>query len=260
MVLITVDGGESWRPVSYGRSPGISLSDIQFIDDWNGWAIGSSCIVRTEDGGESWRVLLYGTAENGYLSGNAIHFVDERRGWLAGHSARFMRSDDGGKNWTPITLPLEPDEHPTLWDVTFIGPNHGWVVGERGTIFHTSDGGWTWTRQDSGVPIVRVIPKGEPPRPREPIPDLQTDPDRLTLTAVQFLDENEGCAVNYYSDVGESVVIRTHDGGESWNVERVQPGEYLRALFVLDATHAWAAGDRSRTAPQVVLRYRGEAR
>ena len=52
-------------------------------------------------------------------------------------------------------------------------------------------------------------------------------------------------------------MIATHDGGATWKVERVQPGEYLRSLFVLDATHAWAAGDRARTTPQVVLRYTG---
>ena len=38
-------------------------------------------------------------------------------------------------------------------------------------------------------------------------------------------------------------------------VEHVQPGELLRSLFVLDARHVWAVGDRARTRPQVILRY-----
>jgi hypothetical protein len=50
------------------------------------------------------------------------------------------------------------------------------------------------------------------------------------------------------------VVLATSDGGATWRVERVVPGEILRSLFLLDATHAWAAGDRARTTPQVVLR------
>jgi len=37
----------------------------------------------------------------------------------------------------------------------------------------------------------------------------------------------------------------------------VQPGEELRCLFVLDRDHAWAAGDRARRLPQVVLRCAG---
>src|SRR5262249_3860729 len=99
------------------------------------------------------------------------------------------------------------------------------------------------------------IPKGEPPRPREVLPELQLEPDRLTLESVDFIDENEGCAVGYYGDVAESIVLRTHDGGSHWAVERVQPGEILRSVFVLDSKHAWPAGDRARTEPQVLLRY-----
>jgi photosystem II stability/assembly factor-like uncharacterized protein len=132
------------------------------------------------------------------------------------------------------------------------------VAGDLGSLFHTSDGGMTWTRQENGVPVVRVIPQGEPPRPREPVPELETEPDRLSISAVQFADSARGYAVGYYADVGESVVLATSDGGASWRVERVQPGEMLRSLFLLDAQHAWAAGDRARTAPQVVLR-RAEA-
>jgi photosystem II stability/assembly factor-like uncharacterized protein len=141
-----------------------------------------------------------------------------------------------------------------LWDVEFTDDAHGWVVGERGVVFHTADQGATWTRQEQGIPIVRTIPKGEPRRPREPLPELETEPERLTLFAVEFLDPNHGRAVGYYSDVGESVVIGTSDGGQTWRVERVQPGEHLRALFVLDPDHAWAVGDRARTQPQVLLR------
>jgi len=253
-VLVTDDGGGSWRPVRDGRSPGDGLFDVQFIDDRNGWAIGSASIIRTEDGGETWRPLVYSTSENGYLSGNVIHFVDEQVGWLAGHSGNLMRSGDGGRTWTRVALPFREGEHPTLWDITFSDASHGWAVGERGSIFHTEDGGSTWALQENGVPVVRSIPKGEAPRPREPIPELETEPDRLTVSAVQFVDSEHGFAVGYYADVGESVVLGTVDGGATWRVERVVPGEVLRSLFMLDPEHAWAAGDRARTMPQVVLR------
>jgi photosystem II stability/assembly factor-like uncharacterized protein len=76
---------------------------------------------------------------------------------------------------------------------------------------------------------------------------------------VQFADAERGWAVGYYADVAESVVLGTRDGGLTWQVEHVQPGELLRSLFVLDADHAWAAGDRARTTPQVVLRLCGGA-
>ena len=254
---MTQDGGRHWRSVRRGRSGADALFDVQFLDGRNGWAAGPASVVRTEDGGETWRALVYGTSENGYLSANAIHFVDDSRGWLVSHGGTLMRSDDGGRSWAPMALPLRPGERPTLWDVHFVGTEHGWVVGDRGSIFHTSDGGASWTLQENGVPVVRAIPKGEPPRPREPIPELETEPDRLSISAVQFLDADRGWAVGYYADVAESVILGTTDGGATWRVERVQPGEILRSLYVLDSRHAWAAGDRARTARQVILRRSG---
>lgn len=260
IVLVTNDGGASWRNVRDGRSSGDGLSDLQFLDASNGWAIGPASIVRTDDGGESWRPLVYSTSENGYLSGNAIHFLDGARGWLAGHGARFMRSDDGGLTWVKVALPLRPGERPNLWDVTFADAANGWVAGEEGVLFHTADGGGTWVRQETGVPIERVPRKGEPPRPKERFPELETPPDKLTISSVRFLDAHRGWAVGSYADVAESVILGTADGGATWSVERVQPGEILMSIFALDAGHAWASGDRARTTPQVILRYVGAGR
>lgn len=253
IVLVTSDGGSNWRPVRHGRSGGDGLSDVQFIDSRNGWAVGPASVVRTRDGGETWGLLVTNNAENGYLSGNAIHFVDLWNGWMVSHSGVLYRSSDGGEHWTRVPLPLREGERPTLWDVTFTDASHGWVVGERGSIFHTTDGGVTWSREETGVPVVRVLPPGESPR-HEVIPELETEPDRLSISAVQFADNDHGYAVGSYADVAESVVLATSDGGATWRVERVVPGEILRSLFLLDARHAWAAGDRARTTPQVVLR------
>lgn len=256
IVLVTSDGGESWRETRHRRSSGDGLNDLHMLDGRNGWAVGSASLVRTDDGGESWRPLVQGASENGYFSGNAIHFTNLYRGWLAAHGGTLLHSEDGGVSWERAELPLRPGEHPALWDVTFTDDAHGWVVGEDGVIFHTEDHGATWTRQESGVPIVRRLRPGETRR-HEVVPELETAPDRLTLAAVRFTDSLHGRAVGYYADVAESVVIGTSDGGATWRIEWSQPGEELRSLFVLDAAHAWAAGDRARTLPQVVLRYAG---
>jgi photosystem II stability/assembly factor-like uncharacterized protein len=253
IVLLTEDGGESWRTARHASTRRAPLTDVHFIDGWNGWALGAG-LVRTEDGGETWNLVLRSESENGYFSGNAIHFVDEARGWLVGHAGSVMTTRDGGRSWSPVSLPLWPDERPTLWDVTFVGDARGWIVGEQGAIFHTRDGGAVWTRQENGVPAVRTIPKGERRR-REIVPELETEPDRLALSAVQFADTSRGWAVGYYADVAESVVLGTTDGGATWQAEHVQRGELLRSLYVLDAGHAWTSGDRARAAPQVVLRY-----
>ena len=258
-VILTGDGGESWRPARKSNYSGASLFDVQFLDRYHGWAAGPGVFVRSEDGGETWEDPIRGSELEGYLHCTSVHFVNPRRGWLAGLDGFFMRTDDGGDSWTRVELPLRPNQHPSLRDVTFLDDSLGWVVGEEGSIFHTADGGETWVLQENGVPVVRILPRGEPPRPREPIPELEMAPDRLTLFAVQFADPYRGWTVGYYADVAESVVLGTHDGGETWQIEHTQSGELLRALFVLDASHAWASGDRARTQPQVVLRFVGGA-
>ncbi|MCC6652221.1 MAG: hypothetical protein IT348_13795 [Candidatus Eisenbacteria bacterium] len=251
-VLLTDDGGHSWRPAAGASSSG--LYDLHFIDPRSGWAAGTS-VARTEDGGETWNTLTSSTGDRGFVLANAVAFTSATRGWAVGHGGSLRRTDDGGASWTPVALPLRAGERPILRGISFCEPDHGWIAGELGTIFRTRDGGTTWTLQESGVPIVRVIPRGEEPRPREVVPELETPPDRLEITAIRFADPANGWAVGSYSDVAESVVLRTSDGGETWRVEHVQPGEMLRSLFVLDAGHAWAAGDRARTQPQVILRY-----
>ena len=251
-VLVTGDGGESWRPARVHGGSG-NMFDLQFLDERRGWAAGTR-IAHTEDGGETWQTLTTSTSENGYLTANAIHFVDAYRGWLVSHSGLLMRTDDGGREWSPVALPLREGERPTLRDITFVDGARGWVAGERGSIFHTSDGGVSWERQEQGVPVVRVLAKGERPR-RDILLELETEPDRLAVMAIAFADPMRGWAVGYYADVAESVVLGTENGGATWVTEHVQQGELLRSLFALDADHVWAAGDRARTRPQVVLRY-----
>ena len=253
-VLVTDDGGDTWRPARTGGVPSVGLHDLQFVDAANAWTVGPGAVARSNDGGESWRRVARSESDNGSLTGFAVHFLDDSRGWLASDGGRLLRTEDGGVSWVAVPLPLAKDEHPSLRAVTFLGDRLGWVVGDGAVIFHSEDGGATWTRQANGVAVVRPLEKGEQPH-HDVVPELDTPPEKLALTAVAFADAHRGWAVGSWSDVAESVVLGTRDGGATWAVEHRQKGEMLRALAVLDSTHVWAAGDRARAAPQVVLRY-----
>lgn len=253
-ILLTDDGGALWRWArnrTFASRAGVSC--VQFLDIWNGVASGGGGLARTEDAGETWSEVPT-EPESWYLTASVIHFTDTSRGWLVSHIGGLMRTADGGRTWRRVVLPTRPHERPTFRDLTFLGASRGWVVGDLGSIFRTVDGGESWALVDSGVPAVRVLPRGEKPR-RNVLPELEVEPDRLALVSVRFADENRGWTVGYYEDVAESVVLGTRDGGATWQVEHVQRGELLRALCVVDSTHAWVAGDRAGTSPQVVLRY-----
>lgn len=128
--------------------------------------------------GETWNTLTSSTGDRGFVLANAVAFTSATRGWAVGHGGSLRRTDDGGASWTPVALPLRAGERPILRGISFCEPDHGWIAGELGTIFRTRDGGTTWTLQESGVPIVRVIPRGEEPRPREWCAELE-NPRRI---------------------------------------------------------------------------------
>jgi len=53
-MMHTTNGGQSWINQS-NPTPTFGLYDVYFIDDNNGWAVGSSgVILRTTNGGDEW--------------------------------------------------------------------------------------------------------------------------------------------------------------------------------------------------------------
>jgi photosystem II stability/assembly factor-like uncharacterized protein len=150
----------------------------------------------------------------------AVHFLDEKNGWIVGNQGLILCSKDSGRTWSQVS---------TLWDhsfndVTFIGRN-GWIVGSEGIILHTGDGGQHWKKQESH--------------------------SNSLLMATAFLDEKRGVAI------GQQTVLWTEDGGSQWQVspldwpkivpetlvERGIISPNLYGLFFLNDTHGWMVGD-----------------
>jgi len=234
-ILLTIDGGESWRPARHVTGVRSYLAGLHFIDDREGWAAGPTGVIHTDDGGMSWTRLRKGSPADGEIGGRAICFVDPLSGWLAGQQARLCRTRDGGETWARVPVPLseKPTDHPPfLFGMAWLGVSQGWVVGEFGTILHTTDGGDSWSLQIAGT--------GE-----------------AFLTAVQFADSQTGWITGFLPDKGQSIVWHTVDAGATWSVQRRLEGEELRALQMLDAQTGWAVGGRVRTQPQRMLRRAG---
>ncbi len=87
----------------------------------------------------------------------------------------------------------------TLVAVSAVG-NKVWAVGHEGVILHSADGGLTWVRQ-------RVAPFDK----------NSTDlTNGAPLLDVLFTDESNGIAIGAYS-----LMLVTHDGGQTWNQQNV---------------------------------------
>ncbi|WP_442483891.1 YCF48-related protein [Aeoliella sp. SH292] len=120
----------------------------------------------------------------------------------------------------PATLSEVLATDATLRDVVFVDAQHGWAVGDRGVVLVTDDGGAHWYPQRSGVDC--------------------------PLLSVSFVDDKRGWIVGGRATPlthrSEGVVLRTIDGGTTWQqvVEPTLPR--LTYVEFFDAANGVAAG------------------
>jgi len=81
---------------------------------------------------------------------NAIDFVDENVGWIAGSNGTLEKTTDGGENWYKITI--NKNQH--FDKIDFLNESIGWAIGgsfDIPVIRKTSDGGLTWFEQLTNI-------------------------------------------------------------------------------------------------------------
>lgn len=180
--------------------------------------------VSTGDGTWVWQNPL--PQDNRLL---ATTFVSATTGWAVGESGTIIRTTDGGVTWTG-------QASGTIYDLTglsFPDAQHGWVIGrahvenEDGNtlgvtrlLLCTADGGSAWQRQ---------------PLPPSPLP--------YHPTGVCFVDPQHGWVLGQTDGYG-SVLLRTVDGGHTWDFQYPDTWQPLSAITFIDATHGWAVGWR----------------
>lgn len=229
MIVGTKDGGKRWE-VQTSKVDN-SLYGVHFVNTKTGYAVGrSETILKTENGGKIWKILRGGEIPTGIGDDpekvfNAIQFIGESTGWVAGvfidpvasvQEALIQKTTDGAKTW--VGQPTNVAS--ILKDIFFVDAANGWTVGEDGIILHTTNGGDSWEIQTSGT--------------------------EEHLLSVGFVDKNVGWAVG--GDRGVNVIIHTSDGGETWENQSVTDDPIISKLpvndvFILDAGHVWGTGN-----------------
>jgi photosystem II stability/assembly factor-like uncharacterized protein len=182
----TIDGGNSWNPVTDGKINSSSVGalavsqsnpDIVYIGMGEAQlrqnVLQGDGVYKTTDGGETWEHL--GLENTQAISRVRIHPTNPKRVYVAalGHpfgenSERgIYRTDDGGKSWKQILFKNDktgvidlsmdannPDVlYATTWEV-YRKPWILWSGGEGSGLYKSVDGGDTWTEltQKPGLP------------------------------------------------------------------------------------------------------------
>lgn len=183
-------------------------------------AIAIILIAGSSAAGQSWK--SHGTNTTDDLV--AIYFTSALRGFIAGDNGYLASTSDAGKSW--IKYPLNTTEN--INEIYFRNDDNGYLVAGR-KMYLTNDGGSTW-RETS---IFR------PSDFRNSTP---------TFLSIRFADKKRGLVIgsvlNKKGDaVLDSLVMRTEDGGETWNRVNFPSKAELFHLDFNGSSHGWIVGD-----------------
>lgn len=221
------------------------LSDLCFLDQNNGWVVGSSgALFKTTDGGTAWDNQTFSTTTI-----FACYFILQdsiKYGWVGGSGSMMYSTADGGEGWQLANSGISG----TVYDIHFSNSSDGYCVTSEG-IYNTSNSenwsliptgistGFTGISQTSETTAWAVGWDGNILRSNS-IPEnwINVEPAGLTtnLFSVFGLSDDEAYVVG---DTG--TVLHTINSGQYWDVFKLG-SERLLAVYAVDEDNIWIAG------------------
>ena len=123
-ILYTEDGGNSWE--TQYQNDTMSIQDIFFLNENEGWATGWHDVLHTTNGGEDWEFQNLPLPLGLEIGTNSIYFSNENEGWIGGDYLSLYKTVDGGNSWQLENMgnPYSPD----IRDVHFTTPSNGLIM------------------------------------------------------------------------------------------------------------------------------------
>jgi photosystem II stability/assembly factor-like uncharacterized protein len=184
-----------------------------------GVAAACAAVAAPQDAPEGWRGERRGDAGKDL---NTIFFVDRKRGWAAGDGGLIVRTEDEGRTWSRQSVGTTE----AVNDLYFLDKEDGYLVaGNR--IYASADAGATW-RESANFPA-STFGGAEP-----------------ELYSVRFTSKKRGWIVGSVSrrdTVVDSLVLKTTDGGTSWQRLRVPTKSELINLDFSGDKRGWIVGN-----------------
>ena len=261
------NGGKTWY--THSNMPGI-LETSLFVNDNVGFLLGGEGIWKTTDLGSNWKDVYEGN-----FGGNDINFINENIGWIVGshtNKATILHTTDGGENWETDWQYTKPADYPGdsygLFSVYFVNDITGWTVGEAGLMVkYTEQEQWQVKTKVTDLPLNDVFFSDENHgwiaggylndqdfqsillKTRDGSVNWQEKKDlNYFISDMYFADSLHGWAVG--SDTsdpgawwqpGRGVILKTSDGGNSWNVQIDDLIAPLTTIHFKDG-YGWAVG------------------
>jgi photosystem II stability/assembly factor-like uncharacterized protein len=153
----------------------------------------------------------------------AVFFTSADRGWVAGDKGYLASTMDGGQTWTDYPLNTTED----INEIYFRNDDNGYLVAGR-KMFITRDAGRTW--QETRIYRSSDFGAGTP-----------------EFLSIRFPDKKHGYAIGSVYDrkdiVIDSLLMRTEDGGDTWQRIALPTKTELFHLDFNGNSHGWIVGD-----------------
>lgn len=177
--------------------------------------------------------------------------------FLTGSNGQVYKSVDYGATWSQARTGISVSN--TFFDIFFKTTNEGMVVGSSGLAYYTTDGGANWVQQTTGSTAglysvhcagsvwyvsgaSNTLLKFTPPSTWSDV-SIPTGVGTFPLIeGLQFLTDQIG-TVSGYNTAGSTHVLRTTDGGATWNGLPQQPplsgANFYNSIFFFDQQNGW---------------------
>lgn len=209
-LLKTTDGGANWIQKQIGTTN--HLKSITFVNSDVGFLNTSNEIFKTLDGGENW--ILQDTMD--YIS--MLSFSNADTGFAMG-AGRLIKTEDQGLTWNKFSCGC-----PHYITLSFtVAPNNNLFLGTTSSWIYTSSyNGTNWT-------------------------STYNNNSSYNLDDIFFLNNNVGYAVSggYYQNGNGGSVMKTNDGGDTWNNIFDYP-IWFQSTFFLDTNVGFCVGSEGR--------------
>jgi photosystem II stability/assembly factor-like uncharacterized protein len=231
LIKKTTNSGETWTTKLSNTTTDI-LSSVYFTDASTGFSVGSGYLVqpgsiyRSTDAGETWNLTL--AATNYHL--NSIGFSGNL-GLIVGYGGKVLRSTDQGLNWS-----VSPAFHQAglgFYSLSFIDANTGWTAigGYTGSspIYMSTNGGLNWVNISMVTPgpdwmqflnantgfyrLGNTLYKST----NSGYNWAQLPLIGILVNSMNFVDVNTGWACGYTNSPLKPRVIKTINGGNTWD-------------------------------------------
>ena len=219
------------------------LRGVSAVSEQVAWASGAgSTILRTDDGGLSWQKFIVGSDT---LDFRDIDAIDAQTAYVMsignGPASRIYKTIDAGTTWK---LQFKNDDEKAFLDaMSFWDANHGIAFGDsvdkQFYILVTADGGRTWSR----VPPAKL-------------PSAQGNEGAFAASGTNIALFGKSHAWIGTGAAAKSRVLRTTDGGRSWQVADTPlasgPSSGIFSIAFRDAKHGVIAGGDYRKEQEAV--------